>query len=53
MATFKLKPGVVTGSALQELFAYMKSIQCALPAINCIGTHSVNASPRRARRAHP
>jgi fructose-bisphosphate aldolase class II len=51
MATFKLKPGVVTGSALQELFAYMKSIQCALPAINCIGTHSINAALAAAREA--
>lgn len=51
MASFKLKPGVVTGSALQELFAYMKSAQCALPAVNCIGTHSVNAALAAAREA--
>lgn len=47
----KLKPGVVTGAALQELFAYMKEAQCALPAVNVIGSHSVNASLEAARRA--
>jgi fructose-bisphosphate aldolase class II len=51
MATLKLKPGVITGSALQELFDYMKSEQCALPAINCIGSHTVNASLAAAREA--
>jgi fructose-bisphosphate aldolase class II len=51
MTTFKLKPGVITGSALQELFSYLKSAQCALPAINCIGSHSVNASLAAAREA--
>jgi fructose-bisphosphate aldolase class II len=47
----KLKPGIIAGSALQELFQYMKSAQCALPAINCIGSHSVNASLAAARAA--
>jgi fructose-bisphosphate aldolase class II len=51
MAPFKLKPGVITGSALQELFQYMKSEQCALPAVNCIGSHSVNAVLAGARAA--
>lgn len=47
----KLKPGVVTGTALQELFAYMKEVQCALPAVNVIGSHSVNAALEAAKRA--
>lgn len=47
----KLKPGIVTGSALQELFAYMKSVECALPAVNVIGSHSVNAALEAARVA--
>lgn len=47
----KLKPGIVTGSALQELFAYMKSVECALPAVNVIGSHSVNAALQAARQA--
>ena len=48
---FKLAPGIVTGTALQELFAYMKSEKCALPAVNCIGSHSVNAALAAAREA--
>src|SRR5688572_10806628 len=51
MSTLKLKPGVITGSALQELFAYMKTEQCALPAVNVIGTNSVNAALAAAREA--
>jgi len=35
-------PGVLTGDAVQELFAYAKEKQFALPAVNCIGTESVN-----------
>ena len=31
MSKLKLKPGVIAGSALQDLFAYMKGVQCALP----------------------
>jgi fructose-bisphosphate aldolase class II len=51
MAPFKLKPGVIAGSALQELFQYMKSEQCALPAVNVIGSHSANAAMAAARAA--
>ena len=51
MSILKLKPGVITGSALQELFAYMKTEQCALPAVNVIGTNSVNAALAAAREA--
>jgi len=47
----KLKPGVLTGSALQDLFAYMKSVQCALPAVNVIGSHSVNAALAAAKQS--
>jgi fructose-bisphosphate aldolase class II len=47
----KLKPGVVTGSALQELFAYLKSVKAALPAVNVIGSHTVNAALQAAREA--
>ena len=46
----KLTPGVLTGSALQDLFAYMKSVQCALPAVNVIGSHSVNAAMAAAKQ---
>jgi len=51
MATLKLKPGVVTGSALQELFAYCKEAKCALPAVNVIGSHTANAAMEAAREA--
>jgi fructose-bisphosphate aldolase class II len=44
MAKMKLRPGIVTGSALQELFGYMKSVQCALPAVNVIGSNGVVAA---------
>ncbi len=51
MGKLKLKPGVVAGSALRELFDYCKSEQCALPAVNCIGSHSVNGVLEGARQA--
>lgn len=51
MAKMKLKPGVVTGAALSELFAYMKSVECALPAVNVIGSHGVVAALQAAKEA--
>lgn len=39
----KLKPGIVFGSALQDLYQFAKENQFALPAVNAIGTNSVNA----------
>jgi fructose-bisphosphate aldolase class II len=52
MATaMKLKPGVVCGPALQELFAHCALAECALPAVNVIGTNSVNAALRAAKEA--
>lgn len=38
-----IEPGVVTGRDLQELFRIAKEHQFALPAVNVIGTNSVNA----------
>ena len=49
MSKFKLKPGVITGNALQDLFDYMKSVDAALPAVNVIGSHSTNAALAAAR----
>jgi fructose-bisphosphate aldolase class II len=40
----KLKPGVITGDALLELFDYCKKADCALPAVNVIGSHGANAA---------
>ncbi len=38
-----IKPGVVTGDDLQKLFAYAKEHEFALPAVNVVGTNSINA----------
>lgn len=51
MANLKLKPGVLVGSALREVFDYCKSEACALPAVNVIGSHSANAVLEAARKA--
>lgn len=51
MSKFKLKPGVATGAAVQEIFAYLKEVECALPAVNVIGSHSANAALRAAKEA--
>jgi fructose-bisphosphate aldolase class II len=51
MTQLKLGPGVITGTALTDLFAYCKSEQCALPAVNVIGSHSANAAMAAAREA--
>jgi len=39
----KIKPGVVTGSELNDIFQNAKDNQFALPAVNAVGTDSVNA----------
>ena len=52
MGKLKLKPGVVTGNQLLELFEYCKETKCALPAVNVIGSSSVNAAIRSAREAN-
>jgi fructose-bisphosphate aldolase, class II len=39
----KVKPGVVTGKDLQEIFSIAKQEKFALPAVNVIGSDSVNA----------
>lgn len=38
-----IKPGVVTGEDLQKLFAICQEHNFALPAVNCVGSDSVNA----------
>jgi len=47
----KLEPGVVTGGALDELFDYCHRAECALPAVNVVGSHSANAVLEGARCA--
>ncbi len=47
----KVKPGVVTGTDVQEVFRIAKANGFALPAVNVIGSHSVNAVLEAARKA--
>ncbi|HEY5090077.1 MAG TPA: class II fructose-bisphosphate aldolase [Polyangia bacterium] len=51
MGTMQIKPGVVTGNALKELFAYCKEAGAALPSVNAIGSHSANAAMAAAKEA--
>ncbi|MCL2657965.1 MAG: class II fructose-bisphosphate aldolase [Betaproteobacteria bacterium] len=46
-----LKPGVVTGDDVQKLFEVAKANNFALPAVNCIGTDSINAVLEAAAKA--
>ena len=39
----KVSPGVVTGDNVQEVFRIAKENQFALPAVNVVGTDSINA----------
>lgn len=39
-----VKPGVVTGDDVQKVFAVAKENAFALPAVNCVGTDSINAA---------
>jgi fructose-bisphosphate aldolase class II len=51
MAKFKLKPGIITGSALQEVNSYLKSVEAALPAVNVIGSSTIVSALAAAREA--
>lgn len=46
-----VKPGVVTGDDVQKIFDAAKQHKFALPAVNCIGTDSINAVLEAASRA--
>src|SRR6056297_998147 len=46
-----IKPGVVTGKALQEIFDYAKAEKFAIPAVNVIGSSSINAALQAAKEA--
>ncbi len=52
MAKMNVKPGIVTGSQLQEIFEYCKETKCALPAVNVISSSSINAAMLSARQAN-
>jgi len=48
----KVKPGVVTGSDVQEVFRIARANGFALPAVNVVGTDSVNAVMQAAKEAN-
>ncbi len=47
-----VKPGVVTGSDVQKVFEVAKKNKFALPAVNTIGTDSINAVLEAAREVN-
>jgi fructose-bisphosphate aldolase class II len=49
--TMRLPPGVVTGDLLSEVFEFCKEVGCAIPAVNVVGSHGVNAAMQAAREA--
>lgn len=51
MANMKIKPGVLTGNQLRDLFDYCKEQNCALPAVNVVGSDSINAAMQAAKEA--
>ncbi|NOY37056.1 MAG: class II fructose-bisphosphate aldolase [Chlorobi bacterium] len=52
MSTKKFKPGVLSGNEVSDLFAYAKENDFALPAVNVVGTDSVNAVLETAKRVN-
>lgn len=46
-----VKPGVATGDDVQKIFEIAKANKFALPAVNCVGTDSVNAVLEAAAKA--
>jgi len=47
-----IKPGVVSGKELQQIFSYAKENKFALPSINVVGTNSVNAVMEAAKNVN-
>ncbi len=45
-----IEPGVVSGEALQQLFSHAKEKGYAIPAVNVVGTDSVNAVMEAAKK---
>ena len=45
-----VKPGVITGDDVQKVFQVAKENNFALPAVNCVGTDSINAVLKLKRR---
>ena len=47
-----VKPGVIAGKDLNKVFAVAKENGFAIPAVNCIGTDSINAVIEAAKVAN-
>jgi fructose-bisphosphate aldolase class II len=48
----KVKPGVVTGEGVAEIFRIAKNNQFALPAVNVVSSHTIIAALEAAREVH-
>lgn len=49
MDKLKVPAGVITGNQVKEVLQYCKERKCALPAVNVIGSHSINAALQAAK----
>jgi len=47
-----LQPGIVSGEKLQALFAFAKAHHFALPAVNVVGSDSINGAMEAAKNVH-
>jgi len=52
MAFNKIKPGVVSGDLVRELFTIAKTNQFAMPAVNVVSTNTINAVLESAKQAN-
>lgn len=48
----KVAPGVVTGNDVQEVFRIAKANKFAFPAVNVVGTDSINAILQAAKEVN-
>lgn len=48
----KVKPGVIFGNDVKEVFRIAKENKFALPAVNCVGSDSINGSLEAAKKAN-
>lgn len=47
-----VKPGVIYGKDLERVYAYAKENNFAIPAVNVVGTNSINAALKAAKAAN-
>ncbi|OQY40735.1 MAG: class II fructose-bisphosphate aldolase [Spirochaetaceae bacterium 4572_7] len=48
----KVKPGVIFGNDVKEVFRIAKENKFALPAVNCVGSDSINGAMEAAKKAN-